>query len=336
MDVDEGKPSAEKEKIKKNLREQIEFYFSDENLLNDKFLKKYMLSDNVIDVSLILKFNKIRSILSGYSEDQMIKAIKSCLKNSKLLKIKNKKISRIVKFECEDIVINEINKRTIYVEGVPPDTTHDVIRRIFERSGVVKHVSIPKSNGHKRSFAFVTYNTSQEAEAAIKEFHNKVPGEFLNWKGKHEIRSLVVISKEDWVSKKAEFKDLKKQLQMENKDLFVGCIANTNETVSTLTSGTLVRISGVPDNMLDKYAIRTWVSHCSEPAFVDLNKGKKECVIRFSFPVQAETFIKKLENSEFNKYKVTGVIVTGDEEEEYFRKVEELKNKLKDKKKPKI
>jgi hypothetical protein len=335
MDVDHDQSVENKNKsevVKKKLREQLEFYFSDENLINDKFLKKYMMVDNVIDANVLLKFNKIRSILAGFSDDQAILAIKSALKHSKILKMKNKNISRRVKFDCDDIVLNEINNRTIYVENLPPDATHDQVKQVFERCGSIKHISIPKTEGKKKGFGFITYNTSQESEAAIKEFNNTVPAKFLSWHSKHELKGLVVISKEDWAIKKDEFKKLKKELQMENKELFVGCLSQDNSTVNTLTPGTLVRITNIPDSILDKYAIKTWVSHYVEPAFVDLNKTKKECVLRFSYPIQAEVFLKKLDNPEFNQYNIAGIKISNEEETEYFNKVNELKNKLKEKK----
>jgi hypothetical protein len=335
MDVEIEQPTDNHKRydaIKNQLKTQIEFYFSDENLLNDKFLKKYMLGDNIIDISILLKFNKLRKLLAGFSEKHSIKAIKSALKHSKLLKVKNDKISRINKFDCDDIVINDINKRTVYAENIPPDTTHEVITELFSRYGVVKHVSIPKSEGKKKGFAFITFAEAKSVTDAIEGLRGFIPKEFLRGNNKYEIKTLSLMSKEDWVAKKEEYKKLKKELQMENKDMFASCLAQDNKTVSTLTPGTLVKLNNLPDSLLDKFAIKTWVSHVVEPAFVDLNKGKRECVLRFSFGLQAEIFCKKLEDSGFNSFRISGVKMSGNEEEDYFRKVTELKNKLKEKK----
>lgn len=51
---------SEKKEIRKKLLNQIEFYFSDSNILKDKFIKSQIDSnpDGYVDLSIIASFNK--------------------------------------------------------------------------------------------------------------------------------------------------------------------------------------------------------------------------------------------------------------------------------------
>ena len=87
------------------LRKQIEFYFSDANLLTDKHLVKKIQSSQKswMPLSYLTRCNKVRNILLGM--DLRIRSwrrrIRKVLKDSTLLKIKNQKVKRRRPFKCK-------------------------------------------------------------------------------------------------------------------------------------------------------------------------------------------------------------------------------------------
>jgi len=146
------------------LKNQLEFYFSDENLVHDKFLQKFFLrNDNKgVPISIIENFNKVRKILSDVKDlSKRINIIKDVVESSNKLKIdyKKNKINRIVDFVLNDIDYNKIDERTIYVENLPNNINHDILISIFSRCGKVAHVSIPKFFEDKKSkgFGFIIF-----------------------------------------------------------------------------------------------------------------------------------------------------------------------------------
>lgn len=86
---------------------------------------------------------------------------------------------------------------------------------------------------------------------------------------------------------------------------------------------------------ITKSDIKIWISHFVEPAYVDLNQAKHECIIRFAQPIFAESFVNKffIENEKkINNHPIQIEILEGEEEDKYISKVENLKKEFQDKK----
>lgn len=157
--------SNTKEISKRNtLRKQLEFYLSDENLINDKFLQRFFEheDDRGVPITIIEGFNKIKEILSDVKEPkQRIEFIRDAVEVSSVISL-NKKKSKIVRindFDPKKIDRTEMDNRTIYIENLPNNVTHSIIANIFGRCGKVIHVSIPKFSFNKKpkGFAFVIF-----------------------------------------------------------------------------------------------------------------------------------------------------------------------------------
>ncbi len=52
------------EKFLDEIKNQLEFYFSDENLLNDKFMQERLKIHKGVSINEIFKFNKIKKLLT--------------------------------------------------------------------------------------------------------------------------------------------------------------------------------------------------------------------------------------------------------------------------------
>ena len=152
----------------------------------------------------------------------------------------------------------------------------------------------------------------------------------------------MIYTKKDWLGKKEEFKMLKLELQNENKDLFSSCFQQSNEDIINVKKGTFIILKNLPDK-ISRNEIKIWVSHFVEPAYVDLNLPKKECIVRFSHPIYADSFVNKFYNckeTKINNHKIDIVKLEGEDEEKYIKKVDQLKkdfsqNKKNEKKKNK-
>lgn len=329
---------------KKELMRQLEFYFSDINILNDKFLRNLINKDNDkgVDINIILNFNKVKDILRDIEEaESKINLLKKSVEHSKKLKVLHNKIIRIEKFESNKLNQAEIDMKTIYVENVPGDVTHDILYKLFTKYGKVLHISIPKFSDTKQSkgFVFIIFDKEENAEKARKECNNSIPKEIFSLNNENGLQPLSIISKQEWLLKKEEFKNLKHELIKENKSLFAECLRQDSESISNLTENTLVKLTDFPTRKVDKYDIQTWISHFVEPAYVDYNKNEDFCIVRFSHPILAESFVNKIKNEtefSFHGKKPAATFIRGEEEKIYFEKVQKLKEEFRRKKKNKI
>ncbi|XP_067673448.1 la-related protein 7-like isoform X1 [Haliotis asinina] len=176
------KPRKRMKEMRKKIQSQMEFYFSDSNLQKDRFLKKEIgkTEDGYIDITIFLKFNKIRQLTDD------IKTIARSLKKSKLLEVNNSetKVKRIQPIQS----VPDVDDRTVYVENLPRTIDHEWVRSLFSQCGNVQYVSLPrfKSTGDLKGFGFVEFASKQEATKACEMLHNPPPmsgkaGRFPKW-----------------------------------------------------------------------------------------------------------------------------------------------------------
>jgi len=157
-----------------SILQQMEFYFSDSNLTKDRMLSQLIQEDaeGYLDVSIFLKFNRIRKLTPN------IEDITKAINKSTLIELSDDKTKIRRK---EPIKIKEnVDQCTIYVERLKSDTTHDWLKSIFSEFGNVVYVSIPKykHNGMIKGFAFVEFETEEEAKIAVEYFESidcKIP-----------------------------------------------------------------------------------------------------------------------------------------------------------------
>lgn len=108
----------------------------------------------------------------------------------------------------------------IYVENFPAGLSHDQLAQIFRRAGQIKHVSIPKYKESKTSkgFAFIQYQSPQEAQLAVDLMNNKILDEFINTMNENFIQvqghigAIRVLLKIDWLKAKEEMRSIKTEI----------------------------------------------------------------------------------------------------------------------------
>lgn len=164
----EKKPRKRMKAVYSQIREQMEFYFSDSNLMRDRFMKKQITEskDGFINLDIFLNFNKIKSLTLDTN------IIGTALKQSELLQISEdgKRVKRTKPVSSP----KNIDDRTVYVECLPHNVDHEWVKKIFSTCGQVLYVSIPryKSTGDPKGFAFIEFDSVEAANKACEDLNN--------------------------------------------------------------------------------------------------------------------------------------------------------------------
>ncbi|XP_051570545.1 la-related protein 7-like isoform X2 [Myxocyprinus asiaticus] len=176
-----GEKKRENEKKKRSrvkqlladVKKQVEFWFGDVNLHNDKFMKGLIEQsrDGYIDISILTSFNRMKKLTTDF------KLISRALKNSTFVEvsIEGTRIRRKCPLGESP---KDVDSRTVYVELLPRTVNHLWVERVFNKCGNVIYVSIPryKSTGHPKGFAFVEFETEEQAQNAIEMLNNPPEG----------------------------------------------------------------------------------------------------------------------------------------------------------------
>ncbi|KAL4641555.1 la-related protein 7 [Arapaima gigas] len=174
---DAGGKKTESEKKKRSrvkqlladVKKQVEFWFGDVNMHKDRFLRNLVEQsrDGYIDISVLTTFNRMKKITTD------VKLIARALKNSSVVEV-NLEGTKIRRQHPLGEDPKNIDERTIYVELLPKNVTHCWIERVFSKCGKVVYISIPryKSTGQAKGFAFVEFETEQQAQTAIEMLNN--------------------------------------------------------------------------------------------------------------------------------------------------------------------
>lgn len=164
--VGSKKQRNRKRKLLKDIREQMEFYFSDSNLNKDKYLKEKLKesSDGFIPLSVFAKFNKIKALTTDVSVIALALQASSFLEVN--LEHKVKRISEVKELTNAD-------NCTVYVENLPKHVTHDWVKHMFKRCGNVTYVSLPKykKTGDFKGFGFVEFSCPEAVTKACMELN---------------------------------------------------------------------------------------------------------------------------------------------------------------------
>jgi len=192
------KDRSRKKQLFQAIRKQMEFYFSGPNLARDRFMSKLLQENDCIDLSLFLKFNKIRAMTND------LNTLARALRKSEVIEVTDDmKIQLKKKIQQKE----DPDECTIYVEHVPPDADHDWLQSIFSSFGKVDYLSIPRfHNGRCKGFAFVEFDTPETTKSVLEEF--KRLGYYMPHDiPPHELLSVVVYNQEKKVDTKEGVKE---------------------------------------------------------------------------------------------------------------------------------
>lgn len=162
--ISHSKPRFRKKALHAAILKQMEFYFSDANLTKDRFLGSLIKEDPYVDLSVFIRFNKIRELTTD------INRIAKALQGSTILALSEDgtKVSRITPIKHKE----NVQDCTVYVQNLPPDANHDWLCSVFSQYGNVIYVSIPhyRINKKIKGFGFVEFDKPEEANKCLKAF----------------------------------------------------------------------------------------------------------------------------------------------------------------------
>uniref|UniRef100_A0A453BR01 HTH La-type RNA-binding domain-containing protein n=1 Tax=Aegilops tauschii subsp. strangulata TaxID=200361 RepID=A0A453BR01_AEGTS len=160
---------------------QVEYQFSDINLVANEFLLKIMNKDSegYVPLSVISSWKKIKSL--GATNQMLVKALRTSTKL--IVSDDGKKVRRRQPFTEKHK--EELQSRMIIAENLPEDSSRNSLEKVFSVVGSVKNIKIchpqePSSARASKSdtlvsnkmHALVEYETSQQAEKAVSIYHH--------------------------------------------------------------------------------------------------------------------------------------------------------------------
>jgi len=115
---------GEEPTMEEKVLKQVEFYFGDANLPNDKFIKlESAKHDGWFPAELLLKFNKIISMVSSVPEEDKLKTIIAIIQSSVLVEV-NEDSTKIRRNPESPLPEGNAESKTIYLKGFNKTETH--------------------------------------------------------------------------------------------------------------------------------------------------------------------------------------------------------------------
>ncbi|CAG0921832.1 unnamed protein product [Notodromas monacha] len=167
-DEDERKEKEARKRRKekyRNIRYQIEFYFSEANLTKDRYMMELLHGNSVnwMNIEEFLKFKRVQALTTH------VKEIRRALSHSEILELSpdktcvRRRVPIVPKENSDDCIV--------YVEGFPRTATIDSVKAIFSQWGNVHFISLPKfPNDRPKGFGFVEFENDRMAEATLQAF----------------------------------------------------------------------------------------------------------------------------------------------------------------------
>ncbi|XP_050971904.1 la-related protein 7 isoform X2 [Labeo rohita] len=164
----EKKKRSRVKQLLAEVKKQVEFWFGDVNLHKDRFMKNIIQQsrDGYVDISVLTSFNRMKKLTTD------VKLIARALKNSAIVEV-NLEGTHVRRRDPLGESPKDVDNRTVY-ELLPKTVTHVWLERVFSKCGNVVYVSIPryKSTGHPKGFAFVEFETEEQAQKATEMLNN--------------------------------------------------------------------------------------------------------------------------------------------------------------------
>ncbi|KAF8698958.1 hypothetical protein HU200_034785 [Digitaria exilis] len=183
--------------VTQKIVKQVEYQFSDINLVANEFLLKIMNKDTegYVPLSVIASWKKIKSL--GATNQMLVKALRTSTKL--IVSDDGKKVRRRQAFTEKHK--EELQSRMIIAENLPEDSSRNSLEKIFGVVGSVKNIKIchPQEPSTARAsskssdtlvsnkmHALVEYETSQQAEKAVEKLNDE-----RNWRKGLRVRTVL-------------------------------------------------------------------------------------------------------------------------------------------------
>jgi len=153
------------------IQQQVEYYFSDDNLPKDVFLLKQIEKDKTkegfVSLKVIAGFPKMKRLTHDLG------AIREAVELSEVVLLSSDGLS--VKRKVPLILPEDTTeKRTLYVTRLPKDCDRESLMIVFSEFGTVIRLDLPmdKKTGEHKGMAFVEFQREEELRKALDDFTN--------------------------------------------------------------------------------------------------------------------------------------------------------------------
>ncbi|PPR84688.1 hypothetical protein GOBAR_AA36025 [Gossypium barbadense] len=193
--------------LRQKIIKQVEYQFSDMSLLANESLSKQTSKDPEVPISFIASTKKIKSLITNHQ--LLAQALRSSLKL--VVSDDGKKVRRKHPFTEKER--EQVQSRTVVVENLPEDHSHQNLDKIFNVVGSVKNIRIchPQESNSSRSkndfvmsnklHALVEYESTKVAEKAVEKLNDE-----RNWRKGLRVRLLLRLSPKSVLkTRKSEF-----------------------------------------------------------------------------------------------------------------------------------
>ncbi|KAI6182525.1 HTH La-type RNA-binding domain-containing protein [Aphelenchoides bicaudatus] len=139
------------EQLRMRLKNQLEYYFSRENLMNDRYLRSQMDSDQYVPIKIVASFPKVTRLTTDYN------LIVNVLKDS-------------TQVQVDEIgeKVRPVSKRcTIILREIPEDADEKEVKAMFDGCPGYQTLSYAANNSW-----YVTFNTEEETQQAFMHVQN--------------------------------------------------------------------------------------------------------------------------------------------------------------------
>eukprot|EP01100_Stratorugosa_tubuloviscum_P012113 TRINITY_DN55_c0_g4_i1.p1 TRINITY_DN55_c0_g4~~TRINITY_DN55_c0_g4_i1.p1 ORF type:complete len:334 (-),score=166.76 TRINITY_DN55_c0_g4_i1:246-1247(-) len=300
---------ADLKPLHKKIIEQVEFYFSDSNLPNDKFLQSEAAKDpeGYINIAIIASFKRMQVLTTDLQE------VVNALKTSEFF-IFDENFTKL-KRRTSLPEVSTSKLRTVYVEGLPENSTLDSVKEHLNKYGEIKMVKFKKG----KPSAFIEFATEKQTT------------DFIGQTVSIEEKPLVIVSLTNYINnQRDEKKNMKaqKRPKSETDDKSEQKEGDESKAKKVREERKIQRVDGVlvkflgATNSMNVLSIKKSFSTYGKVAFVELHRDAVDGVIRFEEPAGAQAILAA---SPEGKITIEGAelklsLVQGEEENSYWQK----------------
>uniref|UniRef100_A0A2K6F4C8 Small RNA binding exonuclease protection factor La n=1 Tax=Propithecus coquereli TaxID=379532 RepID=A0A2K6F4C8_PROCO len=294
---------------------QIEYYFGDFNLPQDKFLKEQIkLDEGWIPLEIMIKFNRLNRLTTDFSVSvEALSKSKAELMEISEDKTKIRRSPSKPLPEVTDEYKNNVKDRSVYIKGFPTDATLDDIKEWLEDKGQVLNIQMRRTL-HKafKGSIFAVFDSIESAKKFVE-----TPGQ------KYKDMDLLILFEEDYFAKKNEERKqnkVAKQEQEEKQKLEEDAEMKSLEE----KIGCLLKFSGDLDDQTCREDLHVLFSSHGEIKCIDFVRGAKEGIILFK--EKAKEALDKAKdanngNLQLRNKEVTWEVLEGEVEKEALKKI---------------
>ena len=165
----EPAPAVDDE-LNKKIAKQIEYYFSDANLIKDKFmLEQLEKNNNSVKLSVLATFVRLAQLTK--SEDVMVEALKDHESEFMELNKEEMSIRRKKPLPDKEEYKKQLDLRTVHIAGFPDSVSFEDLNRFCARYGEVESLSMRQHYKTKqfKGCIHVSFKTEAEAKKVLDE-----------------------------------------------------------------------------------------------------------------------------------------------------------------------